>query len=133
MFKLQGIDHLNIDVNNIDESVSFYKKYFGFEVMRDYRYESKGKDVHFVLLGNKGKAYLCLYESADKVIDHTSSPFSHIGFHVANYKEALEVAKKDALLDERYGEKEYEHSHSFYIIDPNGMGIEVSQVFGGGH
>lgn len=73
----------------------------------------------------------CFYEN--KQIDLSNTPLSHIGIHVENFEEALALAIEGKFIQEKWGIKNYEKSRSFYIADPNGLEIEISEKFAGGH
>ena len=131
MFNIKGIDHININVKNIEETKAFYKEWFNFDVIKEYTYESEGKEIKFALIGISGVAMLCLYEG--RYEDGGYSNIGHLGFNVSNFEEAYTIAKSKNLILEKWGLVEYENSKSFYIADPNGFELEVSQVFTGGH
>lgn len=131
MIHINGLDHINLEVPNIDSAKKFYQNYFGFQVKEDYKYTSNGKEIRFLLIGISDKLMLCLYENEE--IDLNSMPLNHIGINVSNFDEAYEIAKKNDILDKRYDKIQYDNSRSFYINDPNGLGIEISEVFTGGH
>jgi len=132
MIHINGIDHINLEVPNLEETKKFYESIFGLEVKEDYEISTKdGKVRRFILIGISDKIMLCLYEN--KAVDLKTIPLNHIGVNVSNFDEAFEVAKKKEILDEKWGMIEYKYSRSFYILDPNGLGIEVSEKFGGGH
>ncbi len=132
MIHINGIDHINLEVPNLEETKKFYESIFGLEVKEDYEISTKdGVLKRFILIGISDKIMLCLYEN--KAVDLKTIPLNHIGVNVSNFDEAFEIAKKKGILDEKWGMIEYKYSRSFYILDPNGLGIEVSEKFGGGH
>ncbi|HED06488.1 MAG TPA: VOC family protein, partial [Ignavibacteria bacterium] len=51
-----GIDHLNLEVISLKETVIFYKEIFGFEVKKEQ------PDEDSQIIGND-KVKLCLYEN----------------------------------------------------------------------
>jgi lactoylglutathione lyase len=124
MITINGIDHLNISVSNINESLNFYQKVFGFKVYEQG--ESHGEP--YFIIGEKEALYLCLYQSKKR----PGGPINHIGINVQNFnsiEERLRLADIPILYG---GIVEYPLSHSIYIQDPDGNEIELSEIFGGG-
>ena len=120
--KATSMDHVNMRVKHLDESVVFYMKLFGFEVKKE-QHEQNSK-----IIGNDN-IKLCLYE------DPEMSPeggIAHFGFNIQNFDEIMEKCKTlgiEVLYD---GPVQFERSQSIYIKDPNGYEIELSEVSGGG-
>lgn len=116
-----GIDHVNMMVKDLDESVDFYCELFGFEIKKD-QHEQNSK-----IIGNE-VVKLCLYENPDQVFN---KGINHAGFHIKNFDDV--VAKCEAMdIPMPYGVNQWEFSKSVYIIDPNGYEVELTEVFGGG-
>jgi lactoylglutathione lyase len=116
-----SIDHINMQVKNLEESIAFYKELFGFEVKKEQPEENSK------IIGNES-IKLCLYEVPEPV---QKGGISHFGFHVENFDAA--VAKcKEMNITMPYGVLEWAHSRSVYIFDPSGHEIELSEVQGGG-
>ena len=63
MLNFNGIDHINMNVKNLEESISFYKKLFGFEVKEKGSFSFK--NAPFAIIGNSGIGMLCLYEKKE--------------------------------------------------------------------
>ncbi len=124
MITINGIDHLNISVSNIDESLNFYKKVFGFKIYEQG--ESHGKP--YFIIGEKSALYLCLYQSEER----TRGPINHIGINVQNFNSIEEKLKLAGIPLLYGGVVEYPLSQSIYIQDPDGNEIELSEKFGGG-
>ena len=120
--KATSMDHVNMRVKHLDESVVFYKKLFGFKVKKEQP-EQNSK-----IIGNDN-IKLCIYE------DPEMSPeggIAHFGFNIENFDEIMEKCKTlgiEVLYD---GPVQFERSQSIYIKDPNGYEIELSEVSGGG-
>ena len=117
-----SIDHVNMTVKNLKESVEFYGKLFGFEVREDQ------PDEDSKIIGND-TIKLCLYE------DPKMSPeggISHFGFHVENFEETVRVCKSLGVEVLYGGEVSWKSSLSVYIKDPSGYVIELSNIQGGG-
>jgi len=124
--KLQtsGIDHLNLEVVNLGETVEFYSNLFGFEVLKDQpKEESK-------IIGND-KVKLCLYESSD-FKGYEKKGFYHFGLHIENFADVMQKCTEMNVEVYYGGPLQWEKSRSIYIKDPNGYEIELSETFGGG-
>lgn len=122
ILKATSMDHVNMTVKNLEESVEFYKKLFGFEVKKEQP-EDKSK-----IIGNDN-IKLCLYE------DPEISPeggIAHFGFHIENFDEIMETCKSLGVKVYYDGPVQFEKSRSIYIEDPSGYDIELSEIKGGG-
>lgn len=127
MFDIKGIDHLNLNVKNLKLSKDFYKKVFDLDEKESGK-SSLGNE--YSIIGKKDGFYLCLYES----ITNDEVPagfFNHFGVHIDDYDGILEKLDKEEIPYEYGGHVEYPESRSVYIIDPNGIEIEISEKFGG--
>ncbi len=124
--KATSMDHVNMRVKNLEESVNFYKNLFGFEIKKE---ENPNKiDAPSKIIGNDS-IKLCLYE------DPQMSPeggIAHFGFHIGNFNEIMEKCKELKVEVLYGGPVEFEKSRSVYIKDPSGYDIELSEVIGGG-
>ena len=120
--KATSMDHVNMTVKNLQKSVEFYKKLFGFEVKKEQPEEDSK------IIGNDN-IKLCLYE------DPQMSPeggIAHFGFNIENFEDIIEKCNSlgvEVLYD---GPVKFEKSRSVYIKDPSGYSIELSEVPGGG-
>ena len=124
--KATSIDHVNMKVKNLEQSVKFYKNLFGFEIKQE---ENANKlDVPSKIIGND-TIKLCMYEISDM---SPEGGIAHFGFNVANFNEI--IAKCEELkVEVLYGGiVDWETSKSVYIVDPSGYEIELGEVPGGG-
>jgi catechol 2,3-dioxygenase-like lactoylglutathione lyase family enzyme len=124
------LDHLTFNVLNYQESKSFYEKYFG--LLEKETGENDGRT--WGILGDQNSFFVCLYETEDPNLTSNieNSPFKHFGVYVENFDEFVERAKLDQLEYLFDGVFKYPNSRSFYLKDPNGYTIEVTDLFGGG-
>jgi catechol 2,3-dioxygenase-like lactoylglutathione lyase family enzyme len=115
------MDHANMYVKDLNESLEFYQNLFGFVVKKEQpEQESK-------IIGNE-TIKLCLYENPEMVF---VKGINHFGFHIENFDQIVEKCKSmDVPMP--YGVIEWESSRSVYITDPNGYEVELSEVQGGG-
>ena len=122
--KTSGIDHLNLEVKNLAESVDFYKNLFGFKVLKDQP-EDDSK-----IIGND-KVKLCLYESSE-FKGYEKKGFYHFGLHIENFDDIIKKCGEMNVKIFYGGPVQWEKSKSIYIADPNGYEIELTEIFGGG-
>ena len=123
MLEVNGFDHINLNVLNLERSLSFYKEVFGMDI----REEGLNKGLPYAIIGN-GRAFFALYESKDVKIP---SSLNHIGIHIENFQGAFEKLKEvNVELDYDYI-IEYQNSRSIYVKDPDGYSYELSEKFGG--
>ena len=121
-----SIDHVNIKVKNLEQSVEFYKKLFGFEVKQE---DNPNKiDVPSKIIGNDS-IKLCMYEIPDMTPE---GGIVHFGFNISNFNEIIEKCKEQGVEILYGGPVDWEKSKSIYIVDPSGYEIELGEVVGGG-
>jgi lactoylglutathione lyase len=123
--KTTGIDHVNLEVRDLDETTDFYAALLGFEVMEDMP-EHNGR-----IIGNEW-AKLAIYESEDFRRQGNESGFAHVSFHIENFDEITAVCDSLNIPVKYGGAVQWPRSHSIYIDDPNGYEIELAEVWGGG-
>ena len=116
------IDHINMTVKNLDESVNFYCDLFGFTVLKEQP-EEESK-----IIGDEN-IKLCLYERDDA---GDRQGIAHFGFNVSDFPAAVKFCEENGIRILYNGALEWEKSRSLYIEDPNGYHIELSEVMGGG-
>tara|TARA_R110000772_G_scaffold30532_14_gene75731 strand:- start:801 stop:1181 length:381 start_codon:yes stop_codon:yes gene_type:complete len=122
--KTTGIDHVNLQVLNLEESCRFWNKLLGFKELEDIP-DQNGK-----IIGTK-EAKLALYENVEMEIKEKGG-FSHVSFHIENFEDIEEVCVELGLKIKYSGTVQWPKSRSIYINDPNGYEIELSEVWGGG-
>lgn len=125
--KATSMDHVNMNVKNLEETIKFYQDLFGFEIRKDDNSPNK-MDAPSKIIGNDS-IKLCLYE------DHQVIPeggIAHFGFHIENFDKILDKCKELNVEVLYGGTVEFEKSRSVYIKDPTGYDIELSEISGGG-
>lgn len=123
MLDIKALDHINIDVRNVKETVDFYQKLFGFETFE----EGSSGDHPYAIIGKAATAYLCIYEVPELDISHNT--VSHIGFNIQNFDQVEEFLSSHHIPIKL--SHEYSRSRSIYLEDPNGYEIELSEKLGG--
>ena len=76
-----GIDHLNLEVIDLEKTVNFYKELFGFKVKKEQSEEISK------IIGNDN-VKLCLYENKN-MQKYVKKGFAHFGLHIKNFDEVL--------------------------------------------
>ena len=121
-----SIDHVNMKVKNLQQSVEFYKTLFGFEVKQE---ENPNKaDAPSKIIGND-KIKLCLYEIPNMAPE---DGINHFGFNISNFDKVLDKCNELNVEILYGGAINWEKSRSVYIKDPNGYEVELGEVDGGG-
>lgn len=122
--KVNGIDHLNMEVINLNETVEFYNQLFGFNVLKEQPEENSK------IIGNE-KVKLCLYETGD-FNGYAKKGLHHFGLHIENFEKVINKCTEMGIEIFYGGPLKWEKSTSIYIKEPNGYEIELTEVFGGG-
>lgn len=133
MIRVSAIDHVNLQVADLDASIDFYRHVFGFEVLEDGRRIPPGG---WAIVGLPGAVYLALGVTRD------SSPaqgkrIAHFGLVIEDALSTLEQLAKAGVTPIPRGPGgtpilPYPRSQSIYIRDPDGHEIELTTRFGGG-
>jgi catechol-2,3-dioxygenase len=126
MNKKAALDHLNLTVRNFDETASWYKTVFGFEIVE--------KGLHGGLpwgVLRNGDSMLCIYESPERTqTDAEETERFHRIYHFGlriNDREQWEKTLRECALPTYFGSPlRYPHSTSWYVTDPTGYMIEVA-------
>jgi catechol 2,3-dioxygenase-like lactoylglutathione lyase family enzyme len=123
------IDHVQISVRDLEVSAGFYAALFGIELKE----EGEGA-TRWCILGAPDRFYVCLIEvPSDKGFDQAGIHINHVGLVVDDIDETvrrihalgLRLEGNDATLN-------WPRSRSAYVVDPNGILIEITNRFGGG-
>jgi catechol 2,3-dioxygenase-like lactoylglutathione lyase family enzyme len=123
------IDHVQISVRDLDESAGFYAALLGVELK-----EQGNQGERWCILGAPDRFYLCLVEvpsAGDFKLEDVH--INHVGFVVDDIDETvrrirelgLRLGFNDTIVD-------WPRSRSAYVLDPNGIWIEITNRFGGG-
>ena len=110
------MEHVHLSVRDVDRSIAFYQRAFGFEVRHDGT-GPYGRTVHV----GTDRFYLALTEGGDP--DAGTGNFSHVGFvtpDLAAFR--LRLEREGIPISESAARKE---GDAVYILDPDGVEIEV--------
>lgn len=125
---VRHIDHVNLTVSDLDASVDWYGRVFGFVVVEGGLHASS--NTRFAIV-KSGDAMLALYEVKGRHVPDRAERarlgvhgMVHFSLRVAN-KAALEATlQREGVVVDHY--TRYPHSDSFYVNDVDGYEIEVS-------
>jgi len=118
------LDHLNLSVQNLADSIEWYERVFGFHKVEEGI--RKGKKWAII---RKDDVMLCMYEDNRDFFDgdHLSTNkvhgFNHFALRVED-RSAWEKKLKDESIPVSLFWS-YPHSDSWYVHDPTGYEIEV--------
>ena len=117
-----GIDHVNLQVNDLEESIKFWQCLLSFKVLESIPNQDGA------IIGTK-EAKLALYENANlgKV---EKIGFSHLCFHVSDFDSATSLCEELCIPILYEGIVSWPQSRSLYIQDPNGYEIELTDTWG---
>ncbi len=118
------IEHVNLTVTNLQRSIDFYEKLFGWST-RWRGQTTGGRPAAHV--GDE-RCYIALFETASAgraTIDYDAVGFNHFGVVV----ESLDEMKRRlvALGVEHGDEQDYEPGRRVYFTDPDGTEVELVQ------
>lgn len=116
------LDHINMSVENIEESISWYKRVFGFEEV-ERGTTSRGGD--FAIIKSE-EAMLCIYEKKGFKNPQKSEDVHrtyHFALRIKDRSQWEKIIKDEKVeIDHTW---QYPHSYSWYLFDPSGHEIEV--------
>jgi len=125
MIKIQGIDHVAINVKDIDKSVEFYTKVIGLKITE--REPSKPGIEYFL---DAGPSLIGIIQAENLEDEH---PFSHTGLGANHFSFRVHANDFDAFirrLEDSHVRIEYAKkrpkSWSLYFYDIDGNKLEVT-------
>jgi catechol 2,3-dioxygenase-like lactoylglutathione lyase family enzyme len=121
------LDHVNLTVSDLEQSIYWYSKIFGFSEVE------KGvgtKGQHWSIVASNDSMIVMTEQKDLKPADTKNTEgkhrIYHFGIRVSDEK-AWEDRIKTFQLELNYGGAiEYPYSRSYYVNDPSGHEIEVS-------
>ena len=125
------LDHVNMTVNNIDESIHWYQKIFGFEKVEG-GLTPQGHPWAIIAIQDS-MISMSEYQriAADENKDTSAHRVYHFGFRIDDADQWRNKIRQHGLKLYYDGEIKYPHSRSWYVHDPSGHEIEVSCTDGG--
>ncbi|MFG2021302.1 VOC family protein [Actinomadura geliboluensis] len=119
--------HVGLNVNDLDRSLPFYLRVFGFEVQA----ESKDPSRRWAFLGRDGRLVLTLWEQSDTTFATRSAGLHHLSFQVETIDE---VKAADQVLRDLGAELVHDgvvphgegvSSGGIFFTDPDGTRLEI--------
>jgi len=123
---VKQLDHLNLTVASLEDSIRFYGAVFGFRVVE----EGIREEGPWAII-RSGDAMLCLYEgnrlppARYRQYGDERHVVYHFGFRVTDREAWLGAVEAHQLDLLHGGEQVYPHSSSWYVLDPTGYTLEV--------
>lgn len=120
------LDHVNLSVTNLDESLDWYRRVFGFQAVERGVYG----DIPWAII-KSGDALLALYEHPARTVPDAKAlerakhhGVAHVGLRISDERSWLDTVKREQVRVDH--EWRYPRSKSWYVVDPSGWEIEVA-------
>jgi catechol 2,3-dioxygenase-like lactoylglutathione lyase family enzyme len=123
------LDHINLTVRDLAESIEWYSKIFGFKLV-EQGIGSRGQSWAIVAC-NDSMIVMSEYknkQSAEEAPETAFHKIYHFGIRVSDLMSWENVVKEFRLKLFYGGVIEYPFSKSWYIHDPSGHEIEISHT-----
>lgn len=125
---VKHLDHLNLTVRDLEESLEWYGRVLGFE-----RVEGGVQDGTPWAIARSGDALLCLYEHPDyRFLENDdrrgagTHGMNHFGLRITDPEAWERTVEREAVPVHYGGAVSWPHSTAWYISDPTGYEIEVA-------
>lgn len=121
------LDHINLTVQDIKESIDWYKKIFGFK-LAETGIGTRGQPWAIVA-SNDSMIVMSEYKDKYKADQESEVGFHkiyHFGIRVSDSATWEKIVKENDLRLYYGGVVNYPFSRSWYVHDPSGHEIEVS-------
>ena len=121
--------HTMIRVNNLAESIDFYKNFFDMKLLRKQDYPEGKFSLAFIGYGDESSnAVIELTYNWDSNQYNHGDAFGHIAIEVADaYKTCNEIKRKGGKVLRDAGPMMHGTTVIAFIEDPNGYKIELIQ------
>jgi len=119
------LEHVNFTVSDLDRSIDFYTRLFGFKV----RWKGTVEDGRLAAHVGDDRQYLALFEAAspgEVENDMTEVGLNHFGFVVDNLDE-MKSRLAELGVSPR-AEHDYEPSRRLYFFDADGIEVELVET-----
>lgn len=125
---LKNIDHLNLTVANFEETVAWYGRIFGFELVE----EGMQDETRWGVI-RQGEVMLCIYQFEDGRFEDRFAlremglhGINHFGLRITDRKAWEGTITREDLKVLYGGPIRWAHSTSWYVTDPTGWEIEIA-------
>lgn len=122
---LQSIGHAVLKVSNLQRAEHFYCDVLGFRVAT--RWDGLGRDMTFFTLGNHHDLAIVAMGDDAPAADPRGVGLAHVAFKVGDSDEELLAMKAQLDAHGWAVDRAIDHgvTHSLYVSDPDGNGIEL--------
>jgi catechol 2,3-dioxygenase-like lactoylglutathione lyase family enzyme len=119
--------HVGLIVEDLQTSIDYYQKHFGFKLIRTQH--SEGSSWHLAFLTTGAGEPILELEQYIKESDDPPTGISHIGMFVSDVSEFREssIAEGAEWEGELLGGKTPTFPHMGFMIDPDGYRVEVME------
>lgn len=125
-FKINAIDHVAINVKDLDASIQWYAKVLG---LRKVQPEAWKPFPIFMMKAKFGVALFPAKDSSKKSIK-SSIRIDHFAFNV-DPDEFLKAQVYFASINEHFQFQDHTYFHSIYLSDPDGHTVELTTLMVG--
>lgn len=121
--------HTMLRVNNLDESVEFYKNFFGMQLLRKYDFPEGKFSLAFIGYGNEqDHTVIELTHNWDTSSYDLGNGYGHIAIEVDDaYQVCDEIKLKGGKVVREAGPMMHGKTVIAFIEDPNGYKVELIQ------
>jgi len=126
--KVKHLDHINLTVKDLDETIAWYGRVFGFEPTE----RGVQEGIRWAVIRG-GEAMLCIYEYPEhehldrfRRGDRGLHGVNHFSFRIDDPSEWLATVEREEITLSYGGVIEWPHSNAWYVTDPTGYEIEVA-------
>ena len=120
--------HIMIRVNNLDESINFYQKIFGMQLLKRTDNEAYRYTLAFMGYGNDINSVTAieLTYNWDKSEYHHGEAFGHLCIEVDDvYQSCDDIKQQGGIVTREAGAVKGGSSIIAFVKDPNGYQIEL--------
>ncbi len=127
--QVKHLDHLNLSVQDFENTVAWYGRVLGFALVE----EGVQEGVRWGVI-RAGEAMLCIYEHPELHAEdadtqreqHGLHGIAHFGLRITDRAAWEDTVAREGLPVRFGGPIEWPHSTAWYINDPTGYEIEVA-------
>ena len=123
-FQIGQLDHVAINVKEMEVSISWYQKVLG---LKKYKLKKWGEFPVFMLAGQTGVAIFPANQLETKKTENNNLKIDHFAFILSNenFTKAIQHYKNLAI---EYQFKDHTYFHSIYTTDPDGHTVELTTL-----
>lgn len=125
---VKHLDHLNLTVEDLEASLDWYQRVFGFTVVE----RGQRGDAPWAII-RAGEALLAMYEAgAHDEPSHYTAPvvqhrINHFALRIVDEAAWEATVEREGIALRYGGAVRWPHSTAWYLKDPNGYEIEVAR------